>query len=202
MHGCMKIRLHQPVWASVPTHTKTCCFFHSSPRTAICDAEGLGNRAWGGCLQQSVLLSRCQVPHAAPKINAASEGVGKGQVLSAGCWQESCAYPRAEAAGACDSSSRPSLNWARTSKKCQLLPPSLGFATWFSTTSSCGRRWWGRSVVKGSQQRCKDAFQHGCSVHSQPDPRAQVWSVSGIFEDQGVLRGCVCTENFQWPWTG
>lgn len=61
-------------------------YLHSSPRTAIDDTEGLGSRARGGCLAQSVPQGGCQVPHAAPKISAASEEEGKGQVLLSICW--------------------------------------------------------------------------------------------------------------------
>jgi len=88
---------------------------------------------------------------------------------------------------------------AMTSKKLPPPPPSLGFATWFSTVSSCGRSQQGGTAVNCSQQRRKNTFNTDVLHTTIQTHKSKAQPVPSIFEDQGMLRGCVYRKDVQWP---
>lgn len=212
MHGCVKIRLHQPLWGSVPTHTKSFCKL-ATTSTAAPEQWDVMLRGWGAVHGEDVWHRvRCRTGAKRPTQPPESMQPQREWARAT----HSCPYAaraQCRATGkcpiptpvqrhwlACDSSLRLPLNWGEDFQEVWAAAALAGVC-YVIQQQQQPRLWLTEALWRLLPAECRTpSARMFCA--QQPDPWVQVWSVSGISEDQGVLRGCVCSEHFQGPWTG
>lgn len=176
MHGCVKIGLHQPLWGSVPTHTKSFCKL-ATTSTAAPEQWDVMLRGWGAVHGEDIWHRvRCRTGAKRPTQPPKSMQPQREWARAT----HSCPYAaraQCRAAGkcpiptpvqrhwlACDSSLRLPLNWGEDFQEVWAAAALAGvcYVIQQQQQPRCG---W-RRLCGGCSQQSAGRLQHGCSVHN------------------------------------